>query len=107
MARSVGRWILIVWFLTLGPLQEPAVGQVTDSPVTFYTDEATWAAAVNPALVTSFDTSAANIALADEVQSAPSSNEQLGPFLTFDQSNTGLCGSFTLMPEQTLSLIHI
>ena len=36
--------------------------------VTFYTDEAAWTAAVDAAAVDSFDTTAANLALADELE---------------------------------------
>ena len=64
--------------------------------VTFYTDEAAWTAALNAVAVDSLDTSAANIALADEVASPPAQDAQLGPQLTFRTGNTGLCASFTL-----------
>ncbi|MCI0636227.1 MAG: IPTL-CTERM sorting domain-containing protein, partial [Actinobacteria bacterium] len=69
-------------------------------PLTFYTDEAAWTAAVNAAAVDSLDTTAANVALADEVGSPPAQGEALGPQLTFRAASTGLCGSFTLRALQ-------
>ena len=64
--------------------------------VSFYTDEAAWTAAVNAVAVDAFDTTAANIALADEVVSAPSQDAGLGAQLTFRAATTGLCGGFSL-----------
>ena len=59
-------------------------------------DRSTWRSGLSesPEL---FVTSAANVALADEVSSAPSDKDLLGTaVLTFDKANTGLTGSFTL-----------
>ena len=64
--------------------------------VSFYTDEAAWTAAVDAVAIESLDTSAANVALADEVVSAPVQDESLGAQLTFRTANTGLCAAFTL-----------
>ena len=68
--------------------------------VQFYTDEAAWTAAVNAAGVDALDTSAANVALADEVASPPGADAQLGAQLSFRTTSTALCGSFTLQTLQ-------
>jgi len=64
--------------------------------VTFYTDESAWTAAVSAAAVEPFDTTAANLAKADQLAGAPVQDEDLGSWLRFRAQDTGLCGHFTL-----------
>ncbi len=60
--------------------------------VLFYTDSAAWEAAVTDIEV--FETTAENVALAEEVNVIPAINYQLGPVLTFEADKTGLTASF-------------
>jgi hypothetical protein len=57
----------------------------------FYDNEADWLAAASTAglSVSSFDTTAANVALANEVGVAPVGGTNMGSTLTFAGSNTG------------------
>ena len=70
-----------------------AAGPATAS-TTFFTDFSNWQAATGS--FETFETTASNVALANEVTSTPTYNTQLGQTLTFDSSNTGLDTSFTL-----------
>jgi len=70
--------------------------------VNFYTNEASWQAALSSGLtLESFNTTAANVALANEVATAPGPNTSVGDFLTFDKANTGLSVSFTVEALQS------
>ncbi|NNE08353.1 MAG: VCBS repeat-containing protein, partial [Gemmatimonadetes bacterium] len=67
--------------------------------VTLYIDDAAgWEAALASATLSSDTvlTTAANIALSDEVASPPGANSGIGPTLTFDRANTGLDFDFVL-----------
>lgn len=60
------------------------------------TDSAVWNANLVGGSLESFDTSAANLALSDELAAAPGSNDDIGSVLSFDSANTGLSRSFIL-----------
>lgn len=60
--------------------------------------ESVWLSSVQN--VESLPFTSANLATADEVSSAPSSNTALGNLLTFDPINTGLATGFTLSADQ-------
>ncbi|MGB5323880.1 MAG: LamG-like jellyroll fold domain-containing protein, partial [Pseudomonadales bacterium] len=61
-----------------------------------------WQAEVGVSLVNSFDTTAANVALANEVASPPVADADIGTsVLTFSAANTGLCGDVTLTSTQS------
>ena len=78
-----------------GATVEVAGGELNlAAEVSFITHEATWSALVDRVEV--FDTTSANVLLANEVTSPPTGNSQLGGVLTFDSANTGLSRSFTV-----------
>ena len=62
--------------------------------VLLFTDEAAWLSAVTD--IETFNTTAANVALANEIASAPARNTALTNPLTFDATNTGLSRGFTV-----------
>jgi len=97
------------WLLALlGAVALLALGPATArAEVSFYTDSAAWNAAVGAAAVESFDTTPANLALADELVAPPGFNQSMGTQLTFRAPNTGLCGGFTLRAlEPGATLVH-
>jgi hypothetical protein len=69
-------------------------GQATAQTLTLYTSEADWQAAAGSAVA--FDTTAANVGLADEVAAPPGPDSALGTPLTFGAAQTGLCHDFDL-----------
>jgi hypothetical protein len=64
--------------------------------VVFYTSEAAFTADADAATVDALDTDATAVGLADELASPPVQDENLGPILSFQAANTGLCGDFAL-----------
>ncbi len=64
----------------------------------FYSDQASWqtAAEAEAGSVQEFQTTAINVALANEVTAPPTGNQSLGNFLTFSAANAGTCAAFTL-----------
>ncbi len=71
------KYLIFIVFLTL---TSPVSGAVT-----FYSDEGSWTSAVGNS--TSFDISATNIVLANEIVALPGADEQLGSVLSFDAIN--------------------
>lgn len=71
-----------------------------DCTATLYTDETTWAAEI-AGISQSFDTTASNVGLANEVSGPPGNNAELSGILTFQSSNTNLCWDFDLTALQT------
>lgn len=72
--------------------------------VQIYYNETTWQTALSELgyfVYETFDTTAANMVLADEVSTPPGYNENLGRFLTFPKSATGLDCSFMLEAIET------
>ena len=65
----------------------------------FVFDETAWASMVGS--TQGLDTISANVALADEVTTPPGANADMGPVLTWDRANTGLCWSFRLSALQS------
>jgi len=59
-----------------------------------FTDLTSWEAMVNNSEL--FETTAGNIAQADEVSSVPGPNAKIGPLLTFQSANTGLTRGFAV-----------
>lgn len=72
-----------------------ALSPAATAAIVFYTSESAWNAAVENEA--GFDFTSSNVALADEVTSAPGANDGLGGTLTFSAANTGLTSSFTLI----------
>ncbi len=70
--------------------------QPARAAATFYTDEASWTAAVSAAAAGSLDTTAGNVQLADEVAALPGPGTALGGKLSFAAGTTGLCSSVTI-----------
>lgn len=75
---------------------------MTQNGVTAYTNQANWEAAVaaNNRIVQTLETTAGNVALADEVATPPGENEHIGNTLTFDKANTGFDVSIELKATQ-------
>ena len=59
-----------------------------------YTNELSWESMVFGSEL--FQTTAANVALADEISSIPGPNSKPGPILTFQAANTGLSRGFMI-----------
>lgn len=66
-----------------------------NAAITVYSDLSSWQAAFSSGFV-EFETSSANMALANEVGGAPGNNVDIGSTLTFDDSNTSLGFEFTV-----------
>ena len=84
--------IITIAVLSLSPISAMA------AVIFFINDEAGWTAAAGGAAnVEVFETTASNIALANEIGSAPVNNTNLGTaVLTFDTANTLVSPSFTM-----------
>lgn len=75
--------------------------------VSFRMDESAWTNAVGAVVVDSSDTSAADVAPADEMAPPPGANAQLHPQFTFRAANTGLCGGIAVQAlEAGAGLTH-
>ncbi len=102
LAPSVRPTPLLALFLLLGVLAGPA-GPAIAGASFFVDDEPGWIAAweavagpAPPSRIVSFETTSANIRLANEVSSNPGPNTWLAGTLTFERQNTGLCHDFQL-----------
>ncbi len=79
----------------------------TSGGVSVYTDKAEWEAAIaGQWTVQTLETTAANVALADEVSATPGNDTQLGSTLTFDMSVTGFNASFALEATQESGFVY-
>ncbi|MGH0030848.1 MAG: choice-of-anchor E domain-containing protein [Myxococcota bacterium] len=104
MARNTRPLLALSALIVASWLQAAAAGAAVD----FYVDDETgWVAAWEavasqgaPAVVY-FDTTAANVALASEVSSTPGPNTGLGPRLTFEPQDTGMCHRFRVRTLQS------
>lgn len=77
----------------------------TSGDVTIYTNRVNWEAALSGETVQNFQTTSANLLLANEVSSAPSGNAHLGNTLTLDKANTGFNRSFKLWASKANNLV--
>ena len=84
---------------SLAALSVSLMSSQASASIDFYTTEASWLAEVQA--VETLITTASGVATADEVGSAPASNINIGDFLTFSATNTGLSRSFTLEALET------
>ena len=78
---------------------------LSENGVTVYTNQVNWEAAVaaNNRVVQTLETTAGNMALANEVSSPPGDNTNLGKTLTFDKANTGFDTTFSLYASSGVS----
>ena len=91
-----------MWRLIFAGAFLSSLSTTANAAATFYTDEATWEIAAAAAIGSpeDFDTSAGNLLTASEVSSTPTTDEDLGSSLMFQNTNTGLCASFTLVANE-------
>ena len=98
---------MILTILAAGAALAAQAEWASNNGVSVYTNEANWQAAMDAKWggesIYNLNTTAGNMALADEVSSAPSDNANMGKTLTFDKANTGFEVSFDLYASSAVS----